>query len=286
MNDMTPRSFEGREYPYTPQDFAAVSAMVHAHSGICLPQTKTMLVYSRLAKLVRERGLPDFAAYIDLIRRDAAERQRAIEAMTTNHTKFFREDHHFDQFDRDVRPGLIDRLDAGGRVRMWCAAASTGEEPYSLAMRLLGSDRAQGRVIAGGDVAILGTDLSGAVLDVARRGLYPAALAPDIPADLRQTWTRVSGGTLAIAPMLRDMVRYRRLNLLNAWPMHGKFDVIFCRNVMIYFDEPTRERLVERLVDQLAPGGHLYIGHSERIGGAAADRLRAIGQTVYRKHGA
>ena len=286
MNDMTHRPFDGREYPYTQQDFAAVSAMVHAHSGICLPQTKTMLVYSRLAKLVRERGLRDFASYIDLIRRDPAERQRAIEAMTTNHTKFFREDHHFHQFERDVRTGLIDRLDAGGRVRMWCAAASTGEEPYSLAMSLLGSDRSEGRVIAGADVAILGTDLSGSVLDVARRGLYPAALASDIPLDLRQTWTRTSNGTLAIAPMLREMVRYRRLNLLNAWPMRGKFDIIFCRNVMIYFDEPTRERLVERLVDQLAPGGYLYIGHSERIGGAASSRLRPIGQTVYRKEGA
>jgi chemotaxis protein methyltransferase CheR len=284
MNDISHHRFDGpREYPYTPDDFAAIAAMVHAHSGICLPPTKTMLVYSRLAKLVRESGLANFADYVALIRRDAEARGRAIEAMTTNHTKFFREIHHFDHFRQDVRGPLLDRIAGGGRVRLWSAAASSGEEPYSLAMTLLGPDVARGRVIAGGDVAILATDLSGAILDTARAGRYAAIVAGDMPTSLSDAWTEIRGRDLSIASTVRDIVRFRRLNLLNAWPMRGKFDAIFCRNVMIYFDEPTRELLIRRLCDQLATGGYLYIGHSERILGSASDRLRPIGQTVYRK---
>jgi chemotaxis protein methyltransferase CheR len=274
------------EYPYTRDDFATIAAMVHAHAGICMPETKAMLIYSRLTKLVRETGLTSFADYVHFIRSDAGERARAIEALTTNHTKFFREIHHFDHFEQHVRPALVDRLTTGGRVRLWSSAASSGEEPYSLAMTLLGCDKAEARQITQGDIAMLGTDLAEHVLRTAEQGIYPAGAGIDIPDRYARIWTRQDEGGLTIARPLRSLVRFRKLNLLNAWPMKGRFDVIFCRNVMIYFDEPTKELLLRRLSDHLVPGGYLYIGHSERLIGAAAEQFSSMGQTIYRKDAA
>jgi chemotaxis protein methyltransferase CheR len=271
------------EYTYTHDDFGAIAAMVHAHAGICMPETKAMLIYSRLTKLVRERGFSDFARYVELIRTDTGERARAIEALTTNHTKFFREIHHFEHFEQHVRPGLVARLIAGGRVRLWSSAASSGEEPYSLGMTMLGTDKAKARKIAESDLALLGTDLAGHVLRTAAEGVYPANAADDIPDRYARIWTRQEGANLAIAKPLKDLIRFRKLNLLNSWPIKGQFDVIFCRNVMIYFDEPTKELLLRRLSDQLVSGGYLYIGHSERLIGSTATLLTSIGQTIYRK---
>jgi chemotaxis protein methyltransferase CheR len=284
MNSFTPRQFDGpTEYPYTPKDFAAISKLVHAHSGICLPDSKAMLVYSRLSKRLRENGVATFEDYVELISKDSAERSRAIESMTTNHTKFFREIHHFEHFEQYVRPELIKRLQSGGRVRLWSSASSSGEEPYSLAMTLLGSDRSEAQRICSSDVAMLATDLADHVLQAAEKGVYPANAAEDMPPRLAQLWTSVAGDRLTIAKQVRDLVRFRKLNLLNAWPIKGQFDVIFCRNVMIYFDEPTKELLLKRLCDQLAVGGYLYIGHSERLVGESADKFRGLGQTLYRK---
>jgi len=271
------------EIVYTDEDFQAISRMVHAHAGICLPDGKSMLVYSRLTKLVREQSLGNFRDYIALIRNDAAERTRAIEALTTNHTKFFREDHHFTHFEEEVRPKLIARLQQGERVRMWSSAASSGEEIYSLAMVLLGTDRREARRIAEGDLALLATDLSQSVLATGAAGTYPLAAAGDIPEKFIGLWAECRGSSLTIAEELRALVRFRKLNLLTPWPIKGLFDVIFCRNVMIYFDDPTKATLLNRLADQLAPGGYLYIGHSERLVGDSAGRFRSIGQTIYRK---
>lgn len=272
------------EIPYTNADFETISKMVHAHSGICLPEGKAMLVYSRLSKLLRDTGKSSFAEYVALIRNDSAERARAIEALTTNHTKFFREDHHFDHFEREVRKGLIERLQRGERIRMWSSASSSGEEIYSLAMVLLGTDRHMARQILQRDVAMLATDLSQNVLTAGESGLYSASIASDIPRKYADVWTEKVGGDVRVVKDVRDMVRFRKLNLLNPWPIKGQFDVIFCRNVMIYFDEPTKEVLLRRLADQLAPGGFLYIGHSERLLGDSIGMFRSIGQTIYRKN--
>lgn len=271
------------ELPYARADFQAIAKMVHAHAGICLPDGKAMLVYSRLARLVRESGLTGFADYVELIRHDAAERGRAIEALTTNHTKFFREDHHFHHFEEAVRPGLIERVRRGGRARLWSCASSSGEEVYSLAMVLLGTDRREARDIAKGDIALLATDLSQAVLDVGTAGVYPATIAEEVPHKYLELWTEAAGSDRRIIREMRDMVRFRKLNLLNPWPLKGLFDVIFCRNVMIYFDDPTKALLLGRLADQLAPGGHLYIGHSERLIGDSVGQFESLGQTIYRK---
>lgn len=274
------------EYPYRREDFEAISDMVHAHAGICMPETKAMLIYSRLTKLVREQGLATFADYVALIRTDTGQRGRAIEALTTNHTKFFREIHHFEHFEQHVRPALVARLADRGRVRLWSSAASSGEEPYSLGMALLGTEKAEARRIARGDVALLATDLAGHVLRTAEAGAYPPGAEDDIPDRYAHIWTRRTDAGVTVARSLKALIRFRKLNLLNIWPMKGRFDVIFCRNVMIYFDEPTKELLLRRLADQLVPGGYLYIGHSERLIGAASRQFSSIGQTIYRKDAA
>lgn len=266
-------------------DFSIVARMTHAHSGIVLADGKRQLVYSRLAKQVRRRGLPSFAAYVELMRSDADVRREAIFALTTNHTKFFREDHHFDHFARVVRPGLIAKAERGQPVRLWSSASSSGEEPYSLGMTLLGEERAAGAKLSQRDVAMLATDLAPHVLATAAAGRYPADMARDVPERFRRTWTRTETGEMVMAPELKRLVSYRQLNLLGPWPMRGKFDAIFCRNVMIYFDEPTKARLIERFAELLAPGDHLYIGHSERVIGPAVDAFEPVGQTIYRRRG-
>ena len=271
------------EFALADADFAAIARMTHAHSGIVLNEGKRQLVYSRLAKQVRRRGLSGFGPYVELLRQDADARREAIFALTTNHTRFFRESHHFDHFARTVRPGLVAKADRGLPVRLWSSASSSGEEPYSLAMTLLGDDRAVGARLAQRDVAILATDLAPHVLATAEAGRYPAEMAKDVPDALRRAWTRAEADQMVMAPDLTRIVSYRQLNLLGPWPMRGGFDAIFCRNVMIYFDEPTKQRLTERFAELLAPGDFLYIGHSERITGPAAAMFEAVGNTIYRR---
>ena len=271
------------EFALTDADFTTIARMTHAHSGIVLGDGKRQLVYSRLAKQVRRRGLSGFGPYVELLRNDADARREAIFALTTNHTKFFREDHHFDHFATAVRPGLIAQAERGLPVRLWSSASSSGEEPYSLAMTLLGNDRAAGARLAQRDIAILATDLAPHVLATAAAGRYPADMAKAVPDSLRRAWTRIEADEMVMAGELTRLVSYRQLNLLVPWPMRGGFDAIFCRNVMIYFDEPTKQRLTERFAELLAPGRFLYIGHSERVTGPAAAMFEPVGNTIYRR---
>lgn len=271
------------EFHYSQANFETISHLVHAHAGIVMPPEKAMLIFSRLTKLLRQRGLTDFSDYIEIIRRDSDERRQAIEALTTNHTFFFREPHHFEHFEHDVRPTLIDKLRHGQRVRMWSSASSSGQEVYSLAMTLLGTDKAQFQQILKGDVALLATDLANKVIEEGRKGEYPIEQLGEIPSRYASLWTRVTRSSFQIDPRLLDLVRFRRLNLLDAWPIKNRFDVIFCRNVTIYFDEPTKETLLGRLADHLETGGFLYIGHSERIPESVAHQFVPVGQTAFRK---
>ena len=268
------------------RDFAVLSEMVHRETGIMLPDTKRELVRSRLGKRLRMHKMSRFQDYLRLIDSDPRERAAALDALTTNHTSFFRESHHFDHFAAEVRPALLRRAATGGRVRLWSSASSSGEEPFSLAMTLLGADRQEGARIAGTDTMILATDLSPSVIARAKAASYPLATTAAVPRPLAAAWLHNGEGQSVVDPLCAGLVRYRELNLMNDWPFHGMFDVIFCRNVMIYFDEPTKERLQRRLVERLVPGGHLYIGHSERLIGIAAEQCRAIGHTIYRKDAA
>jgi chemotaxis protein methyltransferase CheR len=268
---------------YGISDFREVARIVHDAAGIVLPQGKAMLVYSRLAPLVRQSGKGTFAAYLEAARNDHAELNRIVAALTTNHTFFYREDHHFEHFECVVRPGLVKRIIAGHSVRMWSAGCSSGEETWSLVMTLLGSDRREGASIAARDVLVLASDIAPHALARATAAKYPASDFKPVPSDLVQLWTQPDGDDLVMAELARAIVRFRNLNLQGHWPMQGQFDVIFCRNVMIYFDQPTKERLVARLAEMLQPGGYLYIGQSERVSGPATALLEPAGPTIYRR---
>ena len=271
------------EQVYSKRDFEAIRQMIYSQAGIVLPPGKSTLVYSRIAPLVRESNAGTFSNYIQRIQNDPVEARKAVCALTTNHTFFWREPHHFEYFRENIRPELVRRLAAGGSVRIWSAGSSSGEEVYSLIMTLLGTDPREAKMIMNADIAILATDLADHALAKAKAATYDADGVEPLPADLRSRWVKVDGGTATIVPEAANMVRFRTLNLLGQWPIKRKFDVIFCRNVMIYFDQPTRERLISRYTDQLVSHGHLFIGHSERVSGPAEAQLDLVNLTTYRK---
>jgi chemotaxis protein methyltransferase CheR len=275
-----------RDFDLTDADFARIAALVRRHMGITLAESKRPLVYSRLARRLRALRLDGFPAYLDLLASPdgTTEREELISAVTTNVTAFFRESHHFDTLRDAALPALIDRARAGGRVRLWSAGCSSGEEPYSIAATLAAACPDAARL----DIRILATDIDRAILARAEAGLYPDETAAALPADLaRLVFPREGRGPegQAVADPLRRLIRFRRLNLIDTWPMRGPFDVIFCRNVMIYFDRPAQEEIWQRFASLLAPGGWLMIGHSERVSGPAQAGLSVAGITTYRKHG-
>lgn len=273
----------GGEFAFTWSDFRQIAAVVHAEAGIVLVDSKVNLVYSRLAKRLRAIGLRSFRDYCALIESSdgADERQAMIAAMTTNVTRFFREPHHFEYLSRVVLPPLAAAAKRGERVRVWSAGCSSGEEPYSIALTILDAiPDADKR-----DILVLASDLDPNMIRRGESGDYGANQVESVPSPLLGKWfeTHKADGkvTYSVAPRIRDLVRFRELNLLGHWPMKGQFDVIFCRNVMIYFDEPTQNDIWHRFATLLRPGGHLFIGHSERI---STDRqpFDLVAQTVYR----
>lgn len=280
------RLVEG-EFIFTAEDFRQIAAILHSHAGIALTEGKAALVYSRLAKRLRALGLRSFRDYCALIQgvNGVDERQAMTAALTTNVTRFFREPHHFDHLRDQVLPALAARAAAGGRVRLWSAACSNGQEPYSMALEVLSILPSAADV----DVRILATDIDPNMVAEGRAGLYREEALEPVPPLLRQRWfDRVGDGAetrWSAGDELRRLVAFRELNLVGDWPMRGRFDVIFCRNVAIYFDEETQERLWSRFVPLLAPDGVVYIGHSERVTGPAAAQLRNDGLTTYRLWG-
>lgn len=269
------------------RDFQRVAAVVRAVAGISLSEGKIALVEARLTKRLRALGLTGYRDYCALIEGDheagRAEREELITAITTNVTQFFREPHHFEILRSRVLPPLIDRAERGGRVRIWSAGCSTGQEPYSIALTILGLAPDIGRW----DLRILATDLDRAVLATAKRGVYPAASLDAVPAALRRPHFEPvrAGGEMAsaIGPAPRALVRFRKLNLTHDWPMRGGFDVIFCRNVVIYFDAENEAAIWRRLAGRLPEGGWLFVGHSERVNTLALPMLASDGVTTYRK---
>ena len=268
---------------YSAGDFAEISKIIYSTSGIVLPQGKAMLVYSRLAPLVRAAGSVTFAKYIELIRSDGIELNKTVAALTTNHTFFYREAHHFEHLRDHVRPKILEMVRDREPVRFWSAGCSSGEETWSILMTLLGPDRSTGINIARSDLRVLATDIAPHAIQRAEAATYPAKDLKPVPEDLRRAWTSENGDEAVMSDTMRQIVRFRQLNLHNDWPIKGKFDFIFCRNVMIYFDNPTKERLVKRFSDALKPNGFLYIGHSERVTGPAANVLQLVGPTIYRR---
>jgi chemotaxis protein methyltransferase CheR len=267
------------------QDFNQIAAILHADTGIHLPEAKTSLVYSRLAKRLRALGLKSFREYCALVatREGADERQQMIAALTTNVTRFFRELHHFEHLKHVVLPPLIAAVRRKtGRIRIWSAGCSSGPEPYSIALTILSlmPDATDF------DVKVLATDIDPHMIAAGRAGIYDdEALAP-VPGDLRQRWfvsqTESGAKKWSAGDELREMVAFRELNLVGSWPMKGIFQAIFCRNVVIYFDIETQSKIWTRFTPLIAPGGVLYIGHSERLTGPAASAFASEGVTTYR----
>ncbi len=271
------------EFAFSASDHRAIADMIYAESGILLPDSKAKLIYGRLARRLRACGLSDFPTYLAMIEHDPEEKARAVDALTTNHTAFFRENHHFEHFRDELWPAFLQRLASGGRVRVWSAACSSGEEPYSLMMTIAGQDVRAAEKLANQDFRLLATDLSPSVIATARAGRYPLDTTRAMPASMRQAWCRRVGEQDELHPALRAPIAFRELNLLRGWPMKRPFDVIFCRNVMIYFDEATKARLLSRFADQMVDGGIIYIGHAERVPPEVSARFRCIGRTAFQK---
>nr|WP_294167854.1 protein-glutamate O-methyltransferase CheR [uncultured Sphingomonas sp.] len=265
-------------------EYKAIAGILHDAARITLGEGKVTLVQSRLGRRLRQRGLSGFRDYLRLVQEDPDERSTMVAALTTNHTHFFRESHHFDHFRSDVLPELKAR--AGRRpLRLWSAGCSSGEEVYTLAMCLLGESRGAAKWALEGDVRLLATDISPPVVAATRQGFYPEAATKAVPPIYRDLWMEEVEGGLQMTADVRGLVSARELNLFGEWPIRRRFDVIFCRNVMIYFDDRAKAELERRLVDQLQPGGTLYIGHSERLVGEAQTLVRPCGHTIYRKAG-
>lgn len=271
----------------TYEDFKQIAGMLHDDAGIFLPEGKVTLVYSRLAKRLRALGLESFRDYCEMVQTSEGldERKRMLAALTTNVTRFFREPHHFEHLKTKVLPPLLQSAKSGGRVRIWSAACSTGQEPYSIALTLLSMMPDAARY----DVRILATDIDPNVVAEARAGLYSEDSVSQVPGAMRQSWfaSAGSGGmkNWQVKPAVQDLITFRELNLIGDWPMKGKFDVIFCRNVVIYFEEKTQVRVWNRFKALLPPDGRLYIGHSERVTGTG-DSFETDGLTTYRRVGA
>ncbi|ETX30613.1 CheR family methyltransferase [Roseivivax isoporae] len=266
---------------FTDRDFAEISAMLRTDAGISLGPENRQLVFARLVKHVRRLGLSSFADYVDLVRHgDPAERYGMVMSLTTHTTRFFREGQHFDILARDVLPGLVDRVRGGGRLRLWSAGCSTGEEAYSIAAVLLGAFPDAGRF----DVRILATDISREVLEVAALGRYRDAGLNAVPETLRPVLFEPGGADMVqVRADVRRLVSFRYMNFMEPWPMRGPFDAIFCRNVAIYMDEGTQARIWRGLEQVLGPEGYLFIGHSERLGPEFRDRLELCGKTTFRR---
>ncbi len=267
------------EVPLTQEDFRAIVAMVREGSGIVLTDVKRELVYSRLRRRLRALGLGSFAAYRDLLASPdgVAERVRMINAITTNLTGFFREGHHFDHLGQVILPALP--RTGRRRLRIWSAGCSSGEEPYSIAMTL---HRAMPD-LAAWDARILATDIDTDMVATGAAGRYPSQRASAIPEALRRAHCHATDGdTVEMGRELKALITFKPLNLLGPWPMQGPFDVIFCRNVVIYFDKATQRRLFDRFAGILVPEGHLFVGHSETLHNVT-DRFRHLGRTIHRR---
>lgn len=265
-------------------EFAAIAEIMQRDARIHLTTGKITLVQSRLSRRLRAHGLATFKDYVRLVAADQEERTAMIVALTTNHTHFFRENHHFEHLCRTTMPWLQERA-RHQPVRIWSAGCSSGEEVYTIAMCLLGQNSSSAAWLRNGDVRLLATDLAPHVVESTRRGIYSAETVAPIPVSYRDTWMQPVGSDFQMVEEARALVTARVLNLFEAWPMRQQYDVIFCRNVMIYFDDAAKAELEARFVEMLAPGGYLYIGHSERLIGAAAAEMTSCGQTIYVKHG-
>lgn len=277
MTEASSKISSTREFHFTVQDFELVRKLIYDHAGISLGDSKQELVYSRLSRRLRATGIQSFAEYLELMQhKDSEEWEAFTNALTTNQTAFFRESHHF-----PILAELMLQRKSQGAMTLWCAAASTGEEPYSMAMtavEVFGSFSPP--------VSIIATDLDTRVLETAKAGIYPQDRINDLsPERVKRFFLRGTGkqdGMVRVRPELRNIISFRQLNLLDRdWPLRPPpFDVIFCRNVMIYFDKDTQLAILKKFAPLLRSHGFLFAGHSESFS-HAGEYFRLRGKTVY-----
>ncbi len=279
INSSTP--FTDREFPMTPNNFSRITNLAYECSGIKLTGHKQEMIYSRLVRRLRQLNLNNFNQYCELIcEEDSPELTAFINAITTNLTSFFRESHHFDFLQEKLISEILPLHKEDRRVRIWSAGCSTGEEPYSIAIAmqrcLINKDY---------DIKILATDLDSDVLKKASSGIYGSERLEGMCKQNLHSYflrNRVNPENTLIKSEIRNYIHFKRLNLLEQWPMKNKFDAIFCRNVVIYFDKETQRTLFDRFADSLLPNGYLFIGHSESLYGVTK-RFGLLGNTMYQK---
>lgn len=268
------------DFTFTDRDFRFIAKVIGDHAGIVMSEAKRDLVYRRLQSRLRAQNLTKFSEYCNLLQEDDGEElEYFVNALTTNLTSFFREQHHFDFLENDLLPSLI-KNKGSKTLRVWSAGCSTGEEPYSIAMTLAEM------LPHGWDARILATDLDSDVLAKAAQGIYREERTDGIPKARLKRWFHRGKGSRAemvrVVPELRDLITFKQLNLLADWPLKGSFDIIFCRNVVIYFDKSTQAVLFDRFAQQMQTDGHLFIGHSETLN-KVSDRFSLLGNTIYHR---
>jgi len=270
------RDGSAREFLFTNQDFERVRKLIYDHAGINLSEAKKDMVYSRLGRRLRATGLGSFKEYLGLLEtNDEVEWEAFVNSLTTNLTSFFREPHHF-----PLLAEHLNKIRHRKPIELWCSAASTGEEPYTMAMTVMDAFGSFNP-----PVHILATDLDTNVLKKAQQGIYPIdrveKLSPDILKRFFLRGTGQNAGFVQVRKELRDMITFRQLNLLDAkYPIHGPFEAIFCRNVMIYFDKPTQYKILQKFVPLMHSDALMFAGHSESFQ-HAADLFQIRGKTVY-----
>jgi chemotaxis protein methyltransferase CheR len=270
-----------REYELSDDDFQRIRILVRERLGIALAESKRELVYGRLSRRLRALKLQDFSGYLQRIESgDAEELQHFCNAITTHLTSFFREGHHFEFLAQQLLPALERRTGAARRMRLWSAGCSTGEEPYSIAMVLLESMRH----LRDWDIRILATDIDTNVLSHARSGLYSDERVEKMASGRLSRWFERTqdGQQFMVRDELKQLISFKTLNLMDEWPMKGPFDVIFCRNVIIYFDRETQRQIVARMAALQRPDDHLILGHAESLL-QVSKQYRLVGDTIHRR---
>jgi chemotaxis protein methyltransferase CheR len=270
-----------REFMMTDADFKIISDLAYEFTGIVLGPQKRDMVYGRLARRLRDLGLTRVSDYINAVKSDQNEEvSKFINAITTNLTSFYREQHHFDFITKSLIPELKKTNLGTKKIRAWSAGCSTGEEPYSIAITFKESMDLQGW-----DLKILATDLDSKVLNKGQQGIYDIDRIESIKSNYKQKWflkDQNHPDIVKVKPEIQELIKFKRLNLLEKWPMKGPFDFIFCRNVVIYFNAETQAVLFDRYAEMLKDGGYLIIGHSESLD-RTNNRFRSIGKTIYKK---
>lgn len=272
-----------REFKFTEKDFNRLRKIANAHTGIVVADDKYDMYYARLVKRLRKLGLGSFAEYVDYLEEnEATEFTPFIDSITTNLTSFFRENHHFEMLQSRLIPGLIKESGVND-IKVWSAGCSTGEEPYSIAITLKEALINYPAVRA----RILASDIDTTVLANAAAGIYDISRVNTVREPLLKRWfMRGKGsnnGRVKVVDELRNMIDFKQVNLMKDWQIKDRFHIIFCRNVVIYFDRPTKMKLLERYAEQLTDNGYLILGHSESLHGLT-NRFETIGKTVYRKN--